>query len=51
MVSEQHEGVSRVLAATGVPGLIDSLVDLPGSDLTTLLLEVMRRRAAAVSPG
>ena len=39
----------RVLRQTG-PRLLDTLVRLPGADLTTLLLEVMRRRVAALAP-
>jgi hypothetical protein len=46
-----HPGVPRVLRTldTGET-LLDGLASLPGSDLATLLLEVMRRRATRVSP-
>jgi hypothetical protein len=41
----------RVLAQAGGPGLLDLLADeLSGTDLTTLLLEVFRRRASRLTP-
>jgi hypothetical protein len=41
----------RVLNEANLPGLLETLSErLPGADLTTLLLEVTRRRAANVSP-
>jgi hypothetical protein len=40
----------RVLARVGDPGLTGRLAALRGSDLVTLLLEVMRRRASEVTP-
>ena len=41
----------RVLARADVPELLDLLTDgMPGADLTTLLLEVFRRRADRLSP-
>ncbi|WP_063748961.1 hypothetical protein [Streptomyces sp. NRRL B-24484] len=41
----------RVLARAGAPGLVELLADgMSGADLTTLLLEVFRRRADRVSP-
>jgi hypothetical protein len=41
----------RVLAQAGGPGLLDLLTDqLSGTDLTTLLLEVFRRRASRLTP-
>jgi hypothetical protein len=41
----------RILRDAGSPELLTALVErIPGADLTTLLLEVMRRRAAEVSP-
>ncbi|MGP3966433.1 hypothetical protein [Streptomyces sp. 6N223] len=44
--------LDRVLRQAGVPGLLETLAEhLPPTDLQTLLLEVYRRRAAAVSPG
>lgn len=43
--------VQRILARLGHPDLVESLSDgLPGADLTSLLLEVMRSRADAVTP-
>lgn len=41
--------LTRVLRTLGGPGVLDDLARLPGSDLTTLLLALMRRRADAVS--
>jgi hypothetical protein len=47
--SNIHSGpLSRVLRSTGEQTL-DVLAGLPGADLTTLLLEVMRRRAGRLS--
>jgi hypothetical protein len=40
----------RVLARVGGPSLTGRLAALKGTDLVTLLLEVMRRRAAEVTP-
>jgi hypothetical protein len=42
--------VERVARAAGVPDLVDRLVALPGADLTSLLLEVARRRSLALRP-
>ncbi len=42
--------VARIERVLGVPNLLDRLVDLPGSDLQSLLLAVHRRRAASLSP-
>jgi hypothetical protein len=43
--------VERIIEQLGMPALIDALsAHLSGADLTSLLLEVMRRRAAAVEP-
>ena len=43
--------VERIVAELGQPGLIDTLsTQLSGADFTTLMLEVMQRRAAAVTP-
>jgi hypothetical protein len=43
--------VDRIIAKLGLPGLLDALgTRLSGTDLTSLLLEVMHRRAAAVRP-
>ncbi|MGH3390134.1 MAG: hypothetical protein ACRDOO_14795 [Actinomadura sp.] len=42
----------RVLRAAGTPGLMSALTErLSPTDLRTLLLAVLRRRAAAVTPG
>jgi hypothetical protein len=45
-----HPALRRVLREAGDPALVDKLAALPGSDLTTVLLEVQRRRADRVSP-
>ncbi|MFI7612317.1 hypothetical protein ACIBP6_13950 [Nonomuraea terrae] len=43
--------LSRVLRQAGGPGVLDALTErLSGADLTTLLLEVMRRRSRRLSP-
>ncbi|RKN37535.1 hypothetical protein [Streptomyces hoynatensis] len=48
---EHDKRLARILAAAGVPGLLDALTTrLSPTDLQTLLLEVARRRAAAVTP-
>jgi hypothetical protein len=44
-----HPALRRVLREAGDPALADKLAALPGSDLTTVLLEVQRRRADRVS--
>jgi hypothetical protein len=44
-----HPALRRVLREVGDPALVDKLAALPGSDLTTVLLEVQRRRADRVS--
>ena len=45
------QALRRVVGELGGAGLLDVLADeLPGSDLTTLLLEVFRRRAERLSP-
>ena len=41
---------ARVLAAVGGPGVLDRLAELSGSDFTSLMLEVARRRAARETP-
>lgn len=41
---------ARVAAAIGGPQVVDALAGLPGSDFTSLMLEVARRRAAGQSP-
>jgi len=46
-----HPALRRVLREAGDPSLVDRLAALPGSDLTTVLLEVQRRRASQVTPG
>ena len=45
-----HPALRRVLRDSGDPALADKLAALPGSDLTTVLLEVQRRRAGRVTP-
>jgi hypothetical protein len=42
--------VRRVERAVERPGLLDALAALPGSDVTSILLALARRRAATVSP-
>jgi hypothetical protein len=43
--------VDRIVARLGIPDLLDTLTRrLSGADFTTLMLEVMQRRAAAVTP-
>jgi hypothetical protein len=45
-----NEDAYRRAAAGLDPAAVDELVRLPGADLTTVLLEIMRRRAAAIEP-
>jgi hypothetical protein len=45
-----HPALRRVLREAGDPALADKLAALPGSDLTTVLLEVQRRRASRITP-
>ena len=46
-----NPALQRVLRRVDAPGLVDLLTDgMPGADLTTLLLEVFRRRAEQLSP-
>ena len=46
-----NPALQRVLRRVGAPELVDLLSDgMPGADLTTLLLEVFRRRAEQLSP-
>jgi hypothetical protein len=40
----------RILAEAGVPDLVDVLARMPATDLASVLLEVMRAKAADVSP-
>lgn len=42
--------LARVLRQAGDPGIMARLVSLPGADLTTLLLRVMRLRTERLSP-
>jgi hypothetical protein len=42
--------IDRILTQLGDPDLVDALADLSGADFTSLMLEVMRRRAATVAP-
>jgi len=44
------EGLERVQAELGGPDVVDRLVALSGSDFTTAMLEVARRRAARQTP-
>ena len=47
--SEVSPAAARVLATVG-PGVLDRLTELSGSDFTSLMLEVARRRAARETP-
>ncbi|QYC41323.1 hypothetical protein Nocox_18570 [Nonomuraea coxensis DSM 45129] len=50
-MAERKTALDRVLRQAGGPGILDVLAGrLSGADLTTLLLEVMRRRAGALTP-
>ncbi|MGI5291232.1 hypothetical protein ACQEVF_49095 [Nonomuraea polychroma] len=50
-MTERTSALDRVLRQAGGPEILDVLAErLSGADLTTLLLEVMRRRAQALSP-
>jgi hypothetical protein len=42
--------LARVLRQAGDPAIVDRLVGLPGADLTTLLLRVLRLRTERLSP-
>jgi hypothetical protein len=49
-MSNTSDALRRIVARAGVEDLVTVLADrLRGSDLTTLLLEVVRRRAAATT--
>src|SRR5262245_14699115 len=49
--TEAERRLDRVVRAAGVPDLVEALTErLSPTDLQTLLLEVYRRRAAAVTP-
>jgi hypothetical protein len=50
MADETHPAVRRVADSVGGPDVVDRLADLSGSDFTTLMLEVARRRAARETP-
>lgn len=51
-MSEQQNWIARIERLAGMPGLLDALAGrLPGTDLQSLLLAVLRRRADALSPG
>ncbi|TDE14053.1 hypothetical protein [Jiangella asiatica] len=45
-----RSALGRVLRTAGGEQLLEALASLSGTDLTTLQLELMRRRAAEVSP-
>ncbi|MEW9550877.1 hypothetical protein [Nonomuraea sp. NPDC050783] len=50
-MAKRTNALDRVLRGAGGPGVLDVLAErLSGSDLTTLLLEVMRRRAGSLTP-
>jgi hypothetical protein len=51
MGSDENDLLRRVLAQAGDADLLEALTDrLSGADLTSLLLEVMRRRVSRISP-
>lgn len=50
-MSERQDWIARIERRAEMPGLLEALAGrLPGSDLQSLLLAVLRRRAAALSP-
>lgn len=49
-MTTSNDAVDRVVADSGHDDLVDVLAQLPGTDLTSLLLEVLRRRAARLRP-
>ena len=49
MEADLSPAAARVLASVG-PGVLDRLAELSGSDFTSLMLEVARRRAARETP-
>jgi hypothetical protein len=51
MSRNSRQALDRIVAAAGGTALLEVLADeLSGADLTTLLLEVFRRRAERISP-
>lgn len=50
MSMTEGTALDRVLRQTGDPALPDRLANLPGADLTTLLLHVMRERTERLTP-
>jgi hypothetical protein len=49
--AQSDRALARILRAAGGQAMLDQLADnLPGSDLTTLLLEAFRRRARRLTP-
>jgi hypothetical protein len=50
MKGDLSPAVVRVLGKLGDPGVLDRLAELSGSDFTSLMLEVARRRAARETP-
>ena len=50
MNDDLSPAAARVLATVGGPGVLDQLAELSGSDFTSLMLEVARRRAARETP-
>lgn len=44
------QALQRILNELGAPDLVEDLADLPGADLTSLLLAVMRARVASIAP-
>lgn len=49
-MADRATPLRRILDRAGTPHLVDQLAALSGTELTTVLLEVMRRRAEAVAP-
>jgi hypothetical protein len=50
MEADLSPAAARVLAGVGGPGVLDQLAELSGSDFTSLMLEVARRRAGRETP-
>ena len=50
METDLSPAAARVLATLGGPGVLDQLAGLSGSDFTSLMLEVARRRADRQTP-
>jgi hypothetical protein len=49
-MSSSDDARRRIVQRIGVPDVVDTLAGLPGADFTSLMLHVMRARAARVTP-